>query len=570
MSANAHLPQRISVRTVANRSTQLGRRLSTFAPVLDRLLGIQAIDRFCQDHRLYGLSPTTFADRALDALGVTIEGGDGLAQRVPREGPVIVASNHPHGGIEGLVLVRLLTALRPDVKIMANTALRVFSELAPLSIYVNPLAPGDPANRKGLRACLDHLNDGGLLLIFPAGRTSFYQPELGYIADSSWNTALGRLARRTDAQVLPMRFMGKNSRLFYGLGSLWYRFRLLMLARELMNKAGQTIELRAGQPIAARDLDRLDGAGLTHYLQVESAALAAPSCPGPAAVKEAPLAPGQSPTAIEREIAALPADQRLLKAHDCIVAYGRAAQLPTLVAQITRERERTYRIEDEGSGEPVDTDHFDDRVTHLFCWNTKAQALVGAYRIACRETLAADGGTYLSRVFAFDDTFIASRAPAIELGRSFVVPEFQRSRYALDLLWRGIGGYLKAHPRYELMYGTVSLTRRYDPVSIAMMCDVLIDAPEGVSARVPLANVLPPEWHQFRREHPLDLTTLNALIAAREPDGKGVPVLLRHYVALNARFHAVAVDETFAATPGLLLSVSLADLPATRRRRYLG
>ncbi|MEM9384921.1 MAG: lysophospholipid acyltransferase family protein [Pseudomonadota bacterium] len=570
MSANAPASQRVSLRAVANSSTQLGRRLSTFAPLLDRVLGIQAIDRFCQQHRLYGLAPATFADRALEALAVRVDDGGALSRLLPREGPVIVASNHPHGGIEGLVLVHLLAALRPDVKILANTALRVFSELAPLSIYVNPLAPGDPANRKGLRACLGHLSDGGALVMFPAGRTSFHQPDLGYIADSPWSTALGRLARRTDAQVLPIRFMGKNSRLFYGLGSLWYRFRLLMLAREVMNKVGQTIALRVGQPIAARDVDRLDGSTLTQYLQVESAALAAPVALGIAAVRERALAPARSPAVLEREVAALPTDQRLLDAHDCIVAYGRAAQLPEVVAQITRERERTYRVEEEGSGEPVDTDHFDERVTHLFCWNTQAQALVGAYRIACRDTLAAEGGTYLSGVFAFEESFVAARQPAIELGRSFVVPEYQRSRYALDLLWRGIGAFLRAHPRYSLMYGTVSLTRRYDPVSIAMMCDVLIDAPQGVSARVPLPDVLPAEWHQYRRQHPVDLATLNALIAAREPDGKGVPVLLRHYVGLNARFHAVAVDQTFAATPGLLLSVSPADLPATKRRRYLG
>ncbi len=570
MSADVPRSQRISLRTVADGSTRLGRRLRTWAPLLDRLLGIHAIDRFCQQHQLYGLPPLAFASRALESLAVQIDDGERMAQVLPREGPVIVAANHPHGGIEGLVMVRLLAALRPDLKIMANTALRVFSELAPMSIYVNPLAPGDPVNRRGLRECFDHLAEGGLLLMFPAGRTSFYQAEIGRIADSPWNSVLGRLARRANAQVLPVRFTGKNSRLFYSLGNLWYRFRLLMLARELMNKAGQRVQVLVGQPIEIDRLKVLEADALTQYLQVECASL---SLPMPSAeLDQPPLKPLATPrarVAVEGEIAALPASQRLLQGKGCVVGVARQVQVPELLEEIRRERERTYRLEQEGSGEAADGDAFDAEVDHLFCWDQGKRALVGAYRIFRRDVLTADGQTYLEQMFAFDEAFFGA-GPALELGRSFVVPEYQRDRYALDLLWRGIGAYLQCYPQYRLLYGTVSLSRTYDPVSVAMMCDVLIDeSASTVRPRRALSPRLPGEWQRFRRDHDLTLTQLNALIAARELDGKGLPVLLRHYAALNARFHAVAVDPNFAATPGLLLSVSLADLPSSKRRRYL-
>ena len=192
--------------------------------MLDRILGIHLLDRFYQQHDLVGLSAQQFAEESLNALGVEIQGAEALAERMPVQGPVIIVANHPHGGIEGLVLIKLLAALRPDTKIPANFALKVFDELKSHFLFVNPLDAKDPANRRGLRESLRHLRSGGVLVIFPAGRTSFYQPDLGTIADSEWSRSVASLARKSDAKVVPIRFAGRNSRLFYRLGAIWYRF----------------------------------------------------------------------------------------------------------------------------------------------------------------------------------------------------------------------------------------------------------------------------------------------------------------------------------------------------------
>ena len=563
--------QRISIRTVADTGTVTGRRLFRVAPVLDRLLGIHHLDRFYRQHDLAGLPPERFAARSLEALGVEIAGAESLADQLPDEGPVIIVANHPHGGIEGLVLVKLLTALRPDTKILANVALKVFDELKSQFLFVNPLNARDPANRRGLRESLRHLQTGGVLVIFPAGRTSCYQPELGAIADSAWSRSVASLARKSDARVMPVRFTGRNSKLFYRLGAIWYRFRLLMLARELLKMRGQRIEIAVGVAADVSRLQRYGDETLTSMCRVLCASLQTePAVRDRGASEQRPLAELRDAATISAEIAALPAAQRAVTAQGMIVGYATRSQIPELVRQITRERERTFRLLDEGSGQPLDTDHFDDRYDHIFCWHEHDQALVGAYRVCRSGPVGSVPPTYLQSMFSFDDAFFPVQGGALELGRSFITPEYQRSRHALDLLWRGIGSYLAAHPDISMLYGTVSLSTQYDAVATQMICSALIEAESPVKPRHALTSTLPPEWQRFLETHVVDLAMLNALISAREHDGKGIPVLLRHYAGLGARFHAVGVDRQFADTPGLLLSVDLATLPASKRNRYLG
>ncbi|MEM7612058.1 MAG: lysophospholipid acyltransferase family protein [Pseudomonadota bacterium] len=568
MSALPPQDRKISMRAVVDTSTPQGRRLHRFAPFIDRLLGIHHLDDFYQRHALADLPAHTFASNAIDALGVTVDDQPLMASRLPTDGPVIIVANHPHGGIEGLVMVKLLARLRPDFKVMANIALRLFRELSRHFIFVNPLDASDPANRRGFRDSLALLRSGGVLVVFPAGRTSFFQPDLDEIADAQWSRSVARLARKSGAKILPVRFTGQNSPLFYRLGSIWYRFRLLMLARELIKTRDRTLGIRIGKAFDVSRFKGLSDAALTDVIRLSSATLRAPrdsaGQPAMASLRQA------HPRAdVCKEIAGLPASQHVLSTGEFVVGFGRHEQFPALLDDVTRERERTFRELDEGSGRARDTDEFDAVYDHLFCWHQPTRSLVGAYRIGRRDQIDAGSGSYLERMFDFDAEFFMSRPPALELGRSFITPEFQRSRQALDLLWRGIGGFLRAHPHYGTLYGTVSLSRQYDPVSVAMICDTLITPDATVRAVAPLPDTLGAEWRRFRANHEVDLKLLSSLVSARESDDKGIPVLLRHYAGLGAQFHAVGVDRHFADTPGLLLSVDLAALPRNKRKRYL-
>ncbi|MEO1575690.1 MAG: lysophospholipid acyltransferase family protein, partial [Pseudomonadota bacterium] len=319
----------------------------------DRVLGLHQLDRLYREYELAGLPAHRFAARALDGMGVRIDGGESFIRQVPASGPLIVVANHPHGGIEGLVLLKLLAQSRPDTKILANAALRVFDELTSHFLFVNPLNSKDPANRSGFRESLRHLEQGGVLVVFPAGRTSFYQPDLKTIADSAWSRSVARLARRSQAPVLPVRFTGTNSKLFYRLGEVWYRFRLMMLARELVKMQGQRVQIAVGVPAPPERLQRYDDETLTEMLRVLCASLRVDEAQDATSATHAPLAPPGDRTAIADEIAALPEAQRSVTAHGMVVGFAARADIPELVQQIARDRERTFRLLDEGSGAPL-------------------------------------------------------------------------------------------------------------------------------------------------------------------------------------------------------------------------
>lgn len=566
----------ISLLRAVGPGSATPRWLAYAAPILDRLLGIAAINRKYQDSGARGLAPLDFASEALRVLGVTprVLPGD-LAGRVPAQGPVLLVSNHPFGGVEALVLAFALRAIRSDVKFLANSALGVFSELRTALIPTNPLATSQ-RNLRSIRLCQAHLDTGGLLVVFPAGRVSVYHREECRNADGEWNRLVGHLVQQTGSTVLPVFVPGRNSLLFRTVGRIWERARMALLARELLNRRGQTVEVRIGRPIAASDLRDFDVEGIMQVARLMTYVLETDE-PSPAASQRRALAPIAAPasrSALADEIASLPAEQRLVQFMNFSVCFAPAPQIPLMLGEIARERERVFRMHDEGSGASRDSDEFDHTYVHLFVWDHTTRTIVGAYRLGHTDELLARkdaSGLYLAQMFSFERAFHNSGPPALELGRSFVVPEHQRSFHALYLLWRGIGRYLMAHPRYTRLYGTVSLSRQYSDSAIAALCDTLIEPSNRVRPRHPLTTKLHSEWHRHRQVAGPALTSrLPTLVRALDAEGKDVPVLVRHYQGLAARFHCVGVDPNFNDTPGLLLSVDMTRVPVKLARTFLG
>ncbi|MDT8321296.1 MAG: GNAT family N-acyltransferase [Xanthomonadales bacterium] len=557
-----NLESGISLRTlVPNKAPNWVKRVT---PAFDRVLGIDKFDRIYRQNRLQGLPPFEFAERAVAALELDVLArAEDFVARVPRQGPVIMVCNHPFGGIEALILMRLLRKVREDVKFLANSGLQVFRELRPLFIATDPLRVSQ-SNLKSIRCCEAHLAGGGLLMIFPAGKVSFRPRGEQRVRDAQWNRIVGFLARRTEAALLPVFFHGANSPLFHFLGALWDRSKLLLLPREFMRMRGRRIRVEVGHAMPAPAWRHLDETGITRFARFMTYALEAPPPPvvdsEPAPESQEPLAALGSPAAISAELAALPAAQHLLDFKQFSVFYARAAQIPVLMDDIARERERVFRQHDEGSGAARDGDAFDQTYVQLFAWDHAAKSLVGAYRMGPTDRLRepGGGGLYLSRMFDFDEAFYSEMPAALELGRSFVVPEHQKNYHSLYLLWRGIGQYLVRHPRYRQLYGTVSLSRQYDPRAIAVICDSLIEPSSRVRPRVPLNAPLHPEWAALRgTSAKRDLPTVSACVRGLDAEGKDIPVLLRHYHRLGARFLCVGVDRHFNDTPGLLLRVNM-------------
>ncbi|NOX76575.1 MAG: lysophospholipid acyltransferase family protein [Gammaproteobacteria bacterium] len=556
-------------------------------PILDRVLRISVLDALYRRHRLRNLPPFEFSSQALRALNISAcpSSARQVLDQVPTDGATLVVCNHPYGGIEALILADVLQTVRTDVKFLANTALRVFPEFQPLMIATNPLVVTQK-NLRSIRQCEAHLSSGGLLVVFPAGRVSSYQKNTNRITDSDWNRIVGHLAQRSQACLLPLFFHGSNSRLFHSLGRLWDRSKLLMLPREFLKLRGRTIQFDMGRPLAARTWSHLNVAKLTRFARVMTYLQAtdiAVNAEEKTQAKTAPqleaLAPLGNRQHIVRELDALPDEQQLLNFKQFSVFYATASQIPVLMLDIARERERVFRAYDEGSGQARDGDEFDKTYTQLFVWDHHEQSLVGAYRLGKTDVLLQQNGRsglYLSKMFQFDDSFHQNThqnnaQASLELGRSFVTPEHQNSFHALYLLWKGIGHFLVKHPHYRRLYGTVSLSRQYDDRAVAVMCDALITPTEHVRPRHPLPLTLNNEWRDYCADNGRpDFKTLSAFVRGLDAGGKDIPILLKHYHKLGATFHCVGIDRNFNDTPGLLLSIDMTMLKPKVMTTYFG
>ena len=396
------------------------------------LLGLQR----CQ--HLYDQLDSTipaheFPRHALKKLNVDYQLAEHELERIPASGPCVLIANHPFGGIEGLILIDLLTRIRPDFKIMANYLLSRIPQLRERLIQVDPFG-GETAARTNLtplRQSLSWLKQGGLLVIFPAGEVSSPQPGQG-VCDPPWSSTLPRLVRMSKAPVLPVYFPGTNGPLFQLAGRVHPRLRTLLLPRMLLNKAGRTLELRVGNLLPAIKLGGFkDDRELNTYLRLRTYALElTDAATQKAEVKtvgnaDVPLAAPQDPARMAAEVALLPQEQRLLHSGDLDVLWFRAEQAPALLQEIGRLRELTFRQVGEGTGRASDLDHFDADYLHLCLWNREKMELVGAYRIGrVTELVAARGrdGLYTATLFNFRPELLERLDNALELGRSFIRP----------------------------------------------------------------------------------------------------------------------------------------------------
>jgi len=576
-----------------------GRIVKLFAPLLDRLLGINKLREIYLKEKLSNLEKQKFSTKLLQVLAVRITGEQGILDKVPKQGGCIIVCNHPYGMIEGVIIARLISSKRTDTKIMANLGLKVFSELKDYFIFANPLRPKSSINISAIKQCFDHVKNEGILVIFPAGRVSFHQtnayeskmkshtkthtPNLSRvgalrITDGQWNRLAVQIATRHKVPILPVFISGTNSKFFHFFGRVYFRFRLLMLVREMFKLRDKEIDLMANKPLESDILSQCGGIEKMNdfvrvqcYLNDMDYFTPWPEDKLPDELQD--IALPCDAAIMKKELTLLPKKQQLLTFKNYTVYYGYQDQLPQCVSEIARLREVTFRTLNEGSGESIDTDEFDATYMHLFIFDNKNEEIIGAYRIGLTDVLLKTGdkdALYLSQMFNFESSFVNHQQPCMEMGRSFIIKAHQNSFHGLLLLWKGIGAFVCQNPQYRTLYGTVSLSKVYDPRSVALIHEVMISQTAGVSAISAFKGQIHPELSDYIAKHEVGINDLSLLIKSLEKDGKDIPILLKQYHKLGANFHCLAIDENFNQTPGLLLSVNLPKAPDKLLKLYLG
>ncbi|HMQ17000.1 MAG TPA: GNAT family N-acyltransferase [Phycisphaerae bacterium] len=293
-----------------------------------------------------------------------------------------------------------------------------------------------------------------------------------------------------------------------------------------------------------------------------------------------PIIAALPPSIVCADIEALPAEQCLSASGSLRVLFGNAQQLPNVLREIGRLRESTFRLVGEGTGHEIDLDRFDEHYLHLFVWNAEARHIVGAYRLGQTDVLLkrfGAAGLYTSTLFRCRARLLDQLTPALELGRSFVIPEYQRDYSPLLLLWKGIGRFVALHPRYRRLFGAVSISDEFQTMTKQLLMAFLKvhNFDTELAALVQPRN--PPRVQRFRDADERRLATLvsdvadvEELVGEIESNRRNVPVLLRQYLKLNAKLLGFNIDPDFGEVLDGLALVDLTTVAPAILNRYLG
>jgi putative hemolysin len=521
----------------------------------------------------------------LQTLDIVYRIDVGHEEQIPSRGPLVVVANHPFGLAEGLILSHLMLRRRPDVRLLANELLSQVPGVSNLIIPVDVLSGRrSPAkNIRALRQALRWLDQGGALLVFPAGEVAALQWRSLRVEESVWRRAVAWLARRSRAGVLPVHLPGSNTPAFHLAGLLHPRLRTALLVSELKKQAGAVVPVRIGRIIEAHRYPDLKDEALAEYFWLRTQILAVRTSgaelPADARVKRATVEPA-CPDGVAAEIGALPPHSCLAESGQLSVHLASASQIPNALQEIGRLRELTFRQVGEGTGKPRDLDGFDSIYQHLILWDRQQQQIAGAYRLARVDrvlSLHGPAGLYTTTLFNLDPQFHARLPFALELGRSFVVRQYQKSYSALLLLWKAIGRCVSHHPRYRFLFGAVSISRSVGDRAIRLITSFLAShhwdpiLAQYVRPRTPLCPATAKEAYIPRLGAMVpDLEELNSVLEDLGGLEKRVPVLLVHYLGLGGRVIGFHVDRQFAHAVDCLMVVDLLQTPPKLLERFMG
>lgn len=549
-----------------------------FARLLMYILRLNKINEMYND--LADLEGHSFIDELLNAIGVRYLVEDQDLERIPETGGFITVSNHPFGGVDGILLLKMLSEKRPDVKILANFLLSRVEPLSPFLLTVNPFEErSDSASSiSGLKAAIHHVRNGGALCIFPAGEVSSVDQYYN-ISDIEWKKPVLKLIKKAEVPVVPIYFSGSNSLLFHVLGLVHPRLRTIKLPSELLNKKAYNISIRIGTPISVKEQSEFENIlQFGRFLRAKTYCLQASKTLGvknffkikPFQKLPQPIVPETDTDELCGEVESIRAQYHLFSVKNYALFCAPTTCIPLLFNEIGRLREITFREVGEGTNLSRDIDEYDLYYHQLFIWDENERRIVGAYRIGMGPQIIAQYGLhgfYLHSLFRLKTEMIPLLSQSLELGRSFVVKDYQRKPLPLFLLWKGLLYFLLKNPECRYLVGPVSISDNYSPVSkdsiIRFITTYYFD-------RKIAAWVKPRKAHKFVSEnesvnHLLrniggDLNKFDKMIGDIDLINKGLPVLLKKYLSLNAKIVAFNVDPGFNNSLDGLIVLDIFDV----------
>jgi len=549
-----------------------------FAKLLMYLLRLNKLnDLYLANYSKDGLE---FIDSLLDDLNIKFEFDEEELKRIPKEGSFITISNHPFGGIDGLILIKMICTVRPEFKAMANFLLKKVEPIQDYFLGVNPFEDRKSVSSSmgGLKEGLRHLSDGKPLGIFPAGEVSSYQSQSHNITDKQWQPSILKFIKKAEVPVIPIYFQGSNSLIFHLLGMIHPSLRTVKLPSELLNKKNKVIRIRIGNPISVKDQKGFtDINQYGRFLRAKTYMLGTPievkkfyqfKRKAKEEKVEEIIAP-VDPVLIKSEVEGLAQEHLLFKSRNFVVYCAPSSKLPNILNEIGRLREITFREVGEGTNLSSDIDEFDLYYHQLFIWDEEADKIVGAYRVG-KEILNEYGlkGFYLQSLFRMSKKFQPILHESLELGRSFIVKEYQRKPMPLFLLWKGILYFLLKNPQSRYLIGPVSISNKYSDLSKDLIIKFIManyfnyDLGQHIKSRKQFkVKIKDLDVDILLEMAKNDINKLDKIIGDFEITNDKLPVLLKKYISLNAKIIGFNIDPNFNDCLDGLIVIDLFDVP---------
>lgn len=514
-----------------------------------------------------------FVEAVLDYFAFDFSYSNNDIENIPATGRVVVIANHPLGALDALCLLKLISVIRKDVKIVTNDFLAGVKSLDSLFIKINNFKQSQ--SKLSIQRIYDALNNDEAVIIFPAGEVSRVSPY--GIRDGSWQKGFIKFAQKTKSPILPILVDAKNSKAFYTISILNKTFSTILLSDEMFKQKDKNISIKIGKLIPNKNI-LLKDTDISDLVKLYKKHLYGLKKGKRLFFKtQNAIAISESKQSIKKE---LKQSKLLGKTGDGKLIYLYTYQSDSaLLKEIGRLREVSFRQVNEGVNKKRDTDKYDKYYKHIVLWDEDDLEIVGAYRIADAKSVLKEygfDGFYANTLFEFQESFRPYLENSIELGRSFVQPKYWGSR-ALDYLWFGIGAYLKANPHIKYMYGPVSLSASLSPIAQDLIVHFYSNYFEADNQIVKVRNGF--EYH-YEDEELLNMTAnhnykkdLGVLKSSLKTLDASIPTLYKQYGDVcedgGVTFHGFNLDKDFSNCIDGFIMVEIQKIKKSKRERYI-
>jgi len=514
-----------------------------------------------------------FIDRVFDFFNFTYSVNARDKSRIPAQGRVVIFANHPIGSLDGLAILKLISEVRSDVRIVANDMLLNFQQMKDLFIPLDNMT-GSGA-RRSYKAVMQALNNDEAIIVFPAGEVSRAHPT--GVRDCPWMPGFLHFARRAKAPLLPIKIVAKNSFLFYGASMIFKPLGTALLAREMFNQRSRVIKFHVGEQIPPSELSIESMHDRTLVRRLKKHLYKLGSKRKPIFETEKNVAHPESRQCLQEE---LKQAELIGETRDgnriYLVDYQPGS---AVINEIGRLREVTFRKVGEGTGRKRDIDNFDRNYRHLVLWDRENLEIAGAYRLGEGKKIMqefGEKGFYTSTLYDFEPAFTPYLENCIELGRSFVSPQYW-GKASLDYLWQGLGAYLSHNPDVRYVIGPVSMSAEYPR---ELMDTLAYFYRRYYPSEKPLAEAHRPYKLSDETKRELDglfkdLDKDKAFDFMQErfvSKGHKLPILFKQYAACyeDGGFQSIvfSVDPDFGDCLDGLCMGDITKLKASKRKRY--